>query len=127
MRALWTQDAAAFDGELVSFPAVRCLPRPARPGGIPILMGGNNELGARRAGRLADGYIPHPPGPESDPLVGVMREAAREAGRDPDAIDLIALVPDGDPNRMGQLREHGFTHAYVIAQGPTLDHAKEQL
>lgn len=127
MRRLWTEDEASFDGQMIQFPAVRCLPKPCRPTGIPILMGGNNERGARRAGRLADGYIPHPPGPESDPLVGVMREAARQAGRDPDSIDLIALVPDGDPGRIDQLREKGFSHAYIIAQGATLDQAKEQL
>jgi probable F420-dependent oxidoreductase len=127
MRRLWTEDEASFDGELVKFPAVRCLPRPFGQSGIPILMGGNNERGARRAGRLAEAYIPHPPGPESDYLVEIMREAASEAGRDPAAVELIALVPDGDRERIEQLRDNGFSEAYVIAHGTTLEQAKQQL
>lgn len=127
MRRLWTEDEAAFDGEFFSFPPVRCDPKPARPGGVHLLIGGASPVGARRAGRFGDGFVPHPPGPESDRLVDIMRQAASDAGRDPAAIELVAMVPDGDPGRVHDLEELGFDHVYLTVNGPTLDDARRAL
>jgi probable F420-dependent oxidoreductase len=127
MRRLWTEDVASFDGDLVKFPGVRCLPKPARLGGVKIMLGGTNELTARRAGRLADAFIPHPPGPESDHLAVTMREAAEEAGRDPASIELAAIAPEGAPGRLEDLREQGFGHVYVPVEAGSVEHAKARL
>lgn len=92
MRALWEQDEATFHGAFFSFEGARCLPRPARAGGVPIHVGGHSPAAARRAGRLGDGF--QPLGVEGDELVAlqrVVREAATETGRDADEIELSLL------------------------------------
>lgn len=127
MRRLWTEDEASFDGELIAFPPLRCDPKPARQAGVRLLLGGASAAGARRAGRFADGFIPHPPGPGSDALAATMREAAREAGRDPDAIELIGMVPDGDADRIEELEQAGFSHVYVMVNGHSLEAAEAAL
>jgi probable F420-dependent oxidoreductase len=85
MRALWTQDKPSYDGEFVSFTNAICSPRPAQ-GSVPIVIGGHTEAAARRAGRLGDGFFPAKG--ETEHLIEVMRDTARDAGRDPDAIEI---------------------------------------
>jgi probable F420-dependent oxidoreductase len=127
MRRLWTEDKAHFEGETLSFPAVRCLPTPTRSDGVRVMMGGTNDLTSRRAGRLADAFIPHPPGPESDGLATAMREGAEEAGRDPDSVELTAIAPDGSAARIEELREQGFGHIYIPVETGSLDGAKARI
>lgn len=54
---------AAFSGEPFTFRGrtVQVTPAPLRPGGPALLMGGSSEAAARRAARLADGFIPSVP------------------------------------------------------------------
>jgi probable F420-dependent oxidoreductase len=85
MRALWTQDKPSYDGEFVSFTDAICSPRPAQ-GSVPIVIGGHTEAAARRAGRLGDGFFPAKG--ETEHLIEVMRDTARDAGRDPGAIEI---------------------------------------
>jgi probable F420-dependent oxidoreductase len=56
-RAAWAPGAeVSFTGELSRFPPVRFLPKPARPGGPPIWVGGNGRRSIRRAAELGDGW-----------------------------------------------------------------------
>lgn len=97
LRALWTQSPATVHNDFVGFDEVYSRPAP-HAGTVPIVIGGHSEVAARRAGRLGDGFFP---GTGDVPrLVRVMREAAEEAGRDPDAIEVTASgsgVLGGDP------------------------------
>jgi alkanesulfonate monooxygenase SsuD/methylene tetrahydromethanopterin reductase-like flavin-dependent oxidoreductase (luciferase family) len=54
---------AAFTGEPFEYRGrtVRITPRPERPGGPAILLGGSSEKAARRAARIADGFLPSLP------------------------------------------------------------------
>jgi alkanesulfonate monooxygenase SsuD/methylene tetrahydromethanopterin reductase-like flavin-dependent oxidoreductase (luciferase family) len=54
---------AAFTGEPFEFRGrvVQVTPGPYRPGGPSILLGGSSEPAARRAARIADGFIPSVP------------------------------------------------------------------
>jgi alkanesulfonate monooxygenase SsuD/methylene tetrahydromethanopterin reductase-like flavin-dependent oxidoreductase (luciferase family) len=46
MRALWTQEAAEYHGELIDFAPVRCEPKPIQAGGPRVLLGaGGTKLG----------------------------------------------------------------------------------
>ena len=56
LRAAWTGEPFEFRGR-----RVRVRPRPAQPGGPRILLGGTSEGAARRAARIADGFIPSEP------------------------------------------------------------------
>lgn len=54
---------AAFTGEPFEFRGrtVQVTPAPYRPGGPSIMLGGSSEPAARRAARIADGFIPSVP------------------------------------------------------------------
>ena len=91
LRTLWQNDPASFDGSFARFRGVKSLPKPAQPGGIPIVIGGHSRAAARRAGRLGDGFYPLGVGPdELGLLLGLMRREAEAAGRDPERIELTA-------------------------------------
>ena len=90
LRAVWGEQPASFDGEFTRFADVYSQPRPV-DGTIPIVVGGHSKAAARRAGRLGDGFFPAGVDDEAlAVLIGVMREAAKEAGRDPDAVEVTA-------------------------------------
>jgi len=92
MRVLWADsgpEGAHFDGEFFSFHHAHSFPKPSRPGGVPIHIGGHSEAAARRAGRVGDGF--QPLGLASEDLavrLAQVRQSAADAGRDPDAIEL---------------------------------------
>jgi alkanesulfonate monooxygenase SsuD/methylene tetrahydromethanopterin reductase-like flavin-dependent oxidoreductase (luciferase family) len=59
---------------------------------IPIIVGGHSKAAARRAGRLGDGFFPaRGASPE---LIDLVRRTAEENGRDPDAIEITASLPE---------------------------------
>jgi probable F420-dependent oxidoreductase len=90
LRTLWRDPVASFDGRFTRFKDVVSSPKPLR-GTIPIVMGGRTPAGARRAGRLADGFFPTGRDPEGlGELFATASAAAEEAGRDPAALELIA-------------------------------------
>ncbi len=93
MRALWAEGPAKYEGKYVQLDGVVCDTKPARPAGVPILVGGSSPFAAQRAGRLGDGFLPYAISPEEvGERVQEMRAAARENGRDPDAIE-VSIVP----------------------------------
>ena len=88
LRALWTQESPSFHGRYFDFDGAKVYPRPVRPQGVPIVIGGHSRAAARRAGRLGDGFFPASGGEALRSLLGEMRAAAGSAGRDPDAIEI---------------------------------------
>lgn len=123
MRALWSEDEATYHGETVSFDRLRMRPKPLQPGGVPIIIGGHSEAAARRAGRLGQGFMPNAAGRRWRELLEEMRVTAREAGRDADALEVLAGgVPD--PTLVERLAEHGVTRLMFQSEGHDL--ASEQ-
>lgn len=101
--ALWTEDPVEFRGEHYSVPLSHTGVRPVQRPHPPVLVGGAAPAALRRAGRLAQGWI----GSTRQDLetladsVELVREGAREAGRDPGAVRILlrAVVDlvDADP------------------------------
>ena len=88
LRALWTEQEATVHDDFMDFDDCISLPKPVQ-GSVPIHIGGHSEVAARRAGRIGDGFFPGKGSPEElAHLLAVMRQAAEEAGRDPDAIEI---------------------------------------
>jgi len=126
LRRVWTEPETSYDGEFTRFAPVKSYPKPAREGGIPIHIGGHSEASARRAGRLGDGYFPGRGEPELLHLLEVMRTSARDAGRDPDTIEVTgggALDLDG----IKRLEEIGLSRVIVPPLGFDLETLKTQL
>ena len=88
MRQLWAPGVASHQGEFYQFGPVNSCPKPVG-NAVPIHIGGHSKAAARRAGRLGDGF--HPLGLQGDDLqdaLGLMRDEATAAGRDPAGIEL---------------------------------------
>jgi probable F420-dependent oxidoreductase len=99
-RAAWGPSPASFDGAHYPFTDVYLEPKPFRPEGPTIWIGGV-RLHARLLARLvryADGF--HPLGRPTDDELALLRAAMIEAGRDPLALEMIggtrAVFPDPD-------------------------------
>ena len=87
LKLLYTQDNVRFEGRFTKLDGVTLAPKPVQAGGPPVWVAGRSEAAMRRAGRLADGYLPYLFSPERlrDGLAKA-REYAEKAGRDPSAI-----------------------------------------
>lgn len=90
LRSLWSPRAEPFRGRFYRWEAVESNPRPVRPEGIPIVVGGHSAPAARRAARLGDGFFPARGSPEElARLFGIVREECERIGRDPAEVELV--------------------------------------
>ena len=58
IRACWTQDIASYDGRFARFRDIHTSPRPVRPKGPPIWVGGSSDGALRRAVLHGDAWHP---------------------------------------------------------------------
>ncbi|MBI5287948.1 MAG: LLM class flavin-dependent oxidoreductase [Chloroflexi bacterium] len=56
LRSLWTKEETTFAGKHFKLDQVRMQPKPARPGGVPLWVGGRSDAALRRAGRYGDAW-----------------------------------------------------------------------
>lgn len=78
MRALWTQDAPAFEGDFASFSGVDAYPRPLdRVRGPRVVMGGHSPAAYERTVRFADEWYGFALSPEkaAECIAGIGRAA----------------------------------------------------
>jgi probable F420-dependent oxidoreductase len=79
LRHLFTNQAAAYHGDLVSFPPFVFEPRPRCP---PIWIGGNGDPAIARVLEFGDGWHPMLPAQKLKPAVTALKEKLRASGRD---------------------------------------------
>jgi probable F420-dependent oxidoreductase len=91
LRELWGAEKPTYNGKHVRFKDAYCRPQPVRKS-VPLIVGGHSPAAARRAGRLGDGFFPARGAPKE--LFDMARAAAREAGRDPDKLELTVSLPE---------------------------------
>ena len=113
-RALWSRDSVSMSGHHFTLRDVTMEPKPYRPGGPPIWIGGNGPTALREAARF-DAWFPTGPSPEffAEHFPRV-QAAARAAGRAPDAVTgaaYVTLALDPDPAAATQ-RLHRFIETY---------------
>lgn len=58
-RLLWRGEPVTYQGRYWGVKEAMLLPKPFRPGGPPLWIGGNGPLSIRLTARLADGYFPN--------------------------------------------------------------------
>ena len=104
MKALWTQDEAAFEGTLQSLEPSWSWPKPAHD--IPLLVGGGS--GPRLLKHLfdwGDGWMPiRSPKGSFTKEVKKVQELAEKAGRDPASIAITVM---NAPRTMEEIYELG--------------------
>jgi probable F420-dependent oxidoreductase len=109
MRALWSEEVAEYHGDFVDFDPIYCRPQPVN-GSVPIIVGGHSVAAAKRAGRLGDGFFPARGAPLD--LFEIVRQTAREHGRDPSKIEFTVPIPD-DLDDIPELARAGVTRLLV--------------
>jgi probable F420-dependent oxidoreductase len=90
MRACWGPDPVEHAGRFYTIEASEVNPKPVQAS-IPILFGSMTPAGIARAGRIADGL--NPIAMSAEQLIQMtdgFRLAAKEAGRDPSALTVVA-------------------------------------
>jgi probable F420-dependent oxidoreductase len=146
VRGLWSESAYTLDGRLHRTQNAMLRPKPEHP--IPIWLGTYGPRSLALTGRLANGWIPSLGSAPPDEVT-VMRErvleAAREAGREPDAVtcvynlevrvgesadehdSIVAGAPEAVVERLLEFTEIGFTAFNFIPAGPGRDEQIERL
>jgi probable F420-dependent oxidoreductase len=107
MRALWTQEEAAYDGEFVSFGPSWAYPKPVQAH-IPLVIGaGGGPKTFRWIADNADGWMTTPVEQDISGKAEALRAAWSEAGREgaPDIRVLIAARPS--PEDLASWHEAG--------------------
>jgi probable F420-dependent oxidoreductase len=133
LRRLWTEPSVTHEGVHERVTGAGLAPLPVqRP--IPVWFGAVAERALQRAGRLADGWFPQvPPGTKLDEARAIVRRAAVEAGRDPDALGMEGRISwsAGDLETLsrhtGKWRDAGATHLSVNTMGAGLASVDDHL
>ena len=95
MKTIWQEELASYDGEFANFHEIISFPKPARPGGPPIVIGGARPKTLDRVARYADGWIPIDVLIEDLPaMIQSLKEKTKAAGRDPAALDISVFAFD---------------------------------
>jgi probable F420-dependent oxidoreductase len=90
LRHCWTGERFTFRGGHFTLEDVQVRPRPFQPSGPPLWIGASVPAAARRAGRLADGFVGTPSTglDNATRLAAIYTHAAREAGRPPEVVQM---------------------------------------
>jgi len=130
LRRAWTGEAFDWAGAAYTGSGLRVTPRPARPGGVPVWLGGYAPAALRRARELADGHLI---GRADDVILDELLPAWAEPPGRPFTLALNALVlltddpADAAAARTGYaamqatyeaLQTGGIAHAGLVAPDP---------
>ena len=91
-QVLWRHGPASFDGRVTSFRNVHLEPKPYRPDGPTIWIGGDPRVPAVARRLAAHGHGYHPLGQPGSDELDALWHRVREAGGDPSTLELIGGV-----------------------------------
>jgi probable F420-dependent oxidoreductase len=122
MKALWTQEEAAFHGEMVNFDPVWLYPKPAQRPHPPILLGGDSDHTLKRVVEFCDGWLPIArPGFNPKEAASRLRQAASAAGRDFSTLSISVFGAPADEAVLAEYRELGIDRAVLAIPDLTRD------
>lgn len=129
MRAMWTQEVASYEGELVSLQPSWCWPKPVQVPGPKVYLGGSGPVTMKHAAEWADCWYPTPP--LHDPLLEAsiprFREMVAEAGRDPDSVPVGVAPGTCDEAGLEAYVRHGVSHVNIALVEPNEKQMLERL
>jgi probable F420-dependent oxidoreductase len=122
MKALWTQDEAAFHGEMVNFDPVWSYPKPAQRPHPPILLGGDSDHTLKRVVEFCDGWLPiGRPGFNAKEAVARLRQAASVAKRDFSTLSISVFGAPADQAALAEYGDVGIQRALLAIPDLTRD------
>jgi probable F420-dependent oxidoreductase len=114
MKALWTEDEAAYHGQFVNFDAVWSYPKPKQRPHPPILLGGESDYTLRRIVDYCDGWIPRPVAgftpAEAKARLARMAEAK---GRNPAELSITVFRAPAQAGILDEYRAAGIDAALL--------------
>ncbi|MEJ5978059.1 TIGR03619 family F420-dependent LLM class oxidoreductase [Novosphingobium sp. PS1R-30] len=119
LRRLWRDERSSYQGDHFAFADAYSFPKPRRPGGVPILIGGESKPAMRRVARLADGWLPYNlPVDQAPAAIAELKAMTREAGRDPEALRIIKIVySNASLDDLKRYRDAGVTEFNLASSG----------
>ena len=128
MKALWTEDEAAYRGDMVKFDPVWSYPKPIQTPHPPIILGGETKYTLRRVVEYCDGWFPRM-NPEFDPAAEIARlkAAADEAGRDMSTLSTSVFRAPADKAALDRFAEAGITRAVFELRSDSRDDVLKRL
>lgn len=134
LRAYWREERIEFESEHYPTKAMAMEPKPPQGGDLPIWVGGNTPPAFRRVGKYGDGWLASQVSDAdyAKRAMDAIREAAVDAGRDPNAIGWQSMIapppragdtagktfyaePDRVAARVVELKKMGFDGVAVNA------------
>ena len=110
MKALWTEEEASFQGELMSLEPSWAWPKPVQKPHPPIVMGA--AAGPKTIADMVefcDGWLPNAARTDIADHVARVRDAVAAAGRDPAAFEITAFA--AKTHMVGDLEAAGVDRA----------------
>lgn len=110
VRELWTNDEAEFHGDWVDFSSSWAWPKPVQPGGPKVILGG--AAGPKTIAHIVeycDGWMPISGRHDLTEPIAKVREAAQEAGRDPNELEFGQFGTPAKPEILETLAQAGVT------------------
>ncbi len=119
MRRLWLDEYSSYSGKHFNFANACSFPKPARAGGVQVLIGGESKAAMRRVARLGDGWLPYNMPVEDAPrMIGEVRQMAEEQGRDPGSLRIIKIVySTATLDDLERYRDAGVTEFNIASSG----------
>jgi probable F420-dependent oxidoreductase len=113
MRAIWSQDEAAYTGEHASLAPSWSWPKPKQPGGPKLYLGGGGPATMREAAAWADVWyvVPPPDDPTLEKSLPKFWEIVDEVGRDPKTIGVAVASAPPVAAILEKYIEQGVEHA----------------
>jgi len=116
MKAIWTSDAAEYDGDLVKFGPMIARPKPVQKPHPPVIVGGAFPHAARRALRYGNGWIPNASRSQYTDVTDFLpqfRQMAAEAGRDLAELPVTVWGVGEDYDRLRRYEAQGVSRVVV--------------
>ena len=93
MRAIWTEDAPAFDGELIKFPPATIYPKPSQKPYPRVWIAGSTDKSLEMVADYAGGWITSSIPPDRLPAsIADMHERLRRRGRQPSELTVATEI-----------------------------------
>lgn len=114
MKALWTQEEAAYHGQMVNFDPVWMYPKPRQKPHPPILLGGSSDYTLKRVVEFCDGWFPIArPGFNANEAADRLRRAASAANRDFSTLSITAFGAPAEKSALDAYSEAGIGRALL--------------
>jgi len=122
MKALWTQEEAAFHGKMGNCNPSWLYPKPAHRPHPPILLGGSSDYTVKRVVEFCDGWLPIArPGFNPKEAAARLSQAASAAGRDLSTLSISVFAAPADAAILAQYRDLGIHRAVLAIPDLTRD------